>query len=941
MESKSIRLGNLLQFCIDKKTHKAGKLIHGYILRNGMTFNTFLSNRLIELYSKCSNMAYAHQVFDKIPKKDLYSWNALLGAQCKAGNMQEAYELFVRMPERNVVSWNSVISALVRNGLEQRALDVYDTMILEGFLPTRFTLASVFSAYGGLLDVKHGQRCHGLVIKIGLENNVYVSNALLSMYAKCGLIRDAVQVFDYMIEPNEVTFTALMSGLAQTDRVLEALQLFRLMLRKGIDLDSVSLSSIMGVCARGGFKEFDDFNQGSGLCGMSGKQVHCLTLKLGFDEDLHLNNSLLDMYAKNGDMSSAEKVFDSLPEVNVVSWNIMISGYGQKYQTEKVIECLQRMCQLDFEPDEVTYINMLAACVKSGDIETGRQMFDSMSFPSVVSWNAMLSGYFQTGNHKETVKLFREMQFRNVQPDRTTLAITLSSCAGMGYLEAGKQIHVASLKAAYNTDIYVASGLIGLYAKCGKTGLAKNIFYKMPVLDIVCWNSMIAGFSLNSLDKEAFTCFRQMRQYEMFPTQFSYATVLSCCAKLSSPFQGKQVHALITKDGYINDVFVGSSLIDMYCKCGDVDGGQQFFNTMATTNTVTWNEMIHGYAQNGYGDEAVSLYKQMIASGEKPDGITFIAVLTACSHSGLADVGIEIFNSMEQEHGVEPILDHYTCIIDSLARAGRFEEVEVLIDRMPYKDDTVIWEVLLSSCRYHTNVTLAKKAADELFRLDPHNATPYVLLGNIYSSLGRWDDARAVRDLMSDNQVMKSPGYSWIEYKSQDAGTLGGWFYLSHGFFRDLRRCVLRVNHQLKGSGDFIRLQSQKNRFSVFGLEELSWIAIIEVLQELFHILGIKTSQDDKYTKHRKAKVVLGLSRSPTGVCDSMSPQSTLIVLAFKAQHHGISVIGKLQEGLSPTFMEHVGFPWFSSWSYDPALFSSLKVLRWGEVYVLPKRKMN
>ncbi|PON87212.1 Pentatricopeptide repeat [Trema orientale] len=775
MESKSTHLANLLQFCIDKKAHKAGKLIHAFILRNGLAFNTFLSNRLVELYSKCSNMSYAHQMFDEIPRKDVYSWNAILGAHCKAGNLQDAHELFVKMPERNIVSWNCVISALVRNGMERKALDVYDTMILEGFLPTRFTLASVLSAYGGVLDIEHGRRCHGLVVKMGLERNLYVSNALLSLYAKCGLIRDAVQVYDDMLEPNEVTFTALMSGLAQTDRVLEALELFRLMLRKGIHIDSVSLSSIFGVCARGGLREFDTFYLNDGLCSnVTGKQVHCLTIKLGFEKDLHVNNSLLDMYTKNGDMNAAEQVFSNLPEVNVVSWNVMIAGYGQRFQTWKAIEYLQRMRQFGFEPDDVTYINMLAACVKSGDIETGRQMFDSMSFPSVSSWNAMLSGYFQNGNYREAVKLFREMQFQSMQSDRTTLAITLSSCAGMGFLEAGKQIHAASLKAAFHIDIYVASGLIGLYSKCGKTELAKNIFYKMPVLDIVCWNSMMAGFSQSSLDKEAFTFFKQMRQYGMFPSHFSYATVLSCCAELSSSFQGRQVHALITKDGFISDVFVGSALIDMYCKCGDVDGGRQFFEIMASKNTVIWNEMIHGYAQNGFGDEAVSLYKEMIASGEKPDGITLVAVLTACSHSGLTDAGIDIFNSMEQEHGVEPVLDHYTCIIDSLGRAGRFEEAEVLIDRMPYKDDPVIWEVLLSSCRFHANVTLAKRAADELFRLDPHNATPYVLLGNIYSSLGRWDDARTVRDLMNDKQVMKNPGYSWIEYKSADACSHGG-----------------------------------------------------------------------------------------------------------------------------------------------------------------------
>ncbi|XP_030925207.1 pentatricopeptide repeat-containing protein At4g20770-like [Quercus lobata] len=769
MESKTTtHLANLLQSCIDKKSHLAGKLIHAFILRIGLASDSFLSNRLIELYSKCGKIHSAHQVFDQIPHKGVYSWNAILGAHCKAGNLHDAYTLFVKMPERNTVSWNTLISAFARSGFEKKALDAYDSMISEAFLPTRFTLASVFSACGALEDSKSGRRCHGLVIKIGLDVNMYVANALLCMYAKCGLLRDAIRVFEDMPEHNEVTFTAMMGGLVQTDRVVEALEMFRLMCRKGIGIDSVSLSSILGVCARGVCGDFgqDDLNAVLSY-NVHGQQVHGLTIKLGFERDLHLNNSLLDMYAKNGDMDSAEKVFANLSEVSVVSWNVMIAGYGQKYQSEKAVEYLQRMQCSGFDPDEVTYINLLAACIKSGDIETGRRMFDSMPCPSVSSWNAMLSGYAQSGNHKEAIKLFREMQFQSVHSDRTTLAIILSSCAATGLLESGKQVHAASQKAFFHTDIYVASGLVGMYAKCGKTEMATRIFSNMSELDIVCWNSMIAGFSFNSLDMEAFTLFKQMRQNGMCPTQFSYATVLSCCAKVSSSFQGRQVHAQIAKDGYMNDIFVGIALIDMYSKCGDVDGARCFFDMMPGKNTVTWNEMIHGYAQNGHGYEAVCLYNDMISSGEKPDGITFVAVLTACSHSGLVDVGIEIFDSMHQEHGVEPFLDHYTCIIDSLGRAGRFHEAEMLIDKMPYKDDPVIWEVLLSSCRVHANVNLAKRAADELFHLDPQNSAPYVLLANIYSSLGRWDDVKAVRELMSEKQVIKEPGYSWIDYRNE------------------------------------------------------------------------------------------------------------------------------------------------------------------------------
>lgn len=763
MERKStLYIANLLQSCIDKKSHLSGKLLHAHICRIGLSTDTFLLNRLIELYFKCNNTDYAHNLFDKMPQKNVYSWNALLCEYCKSGKLESAQKLFAEMPERNTVSWNNLISALVRGRLEREALNVYNKMIQESLVPTHCTLASVLSACGTLLDVGCGRRCHNLAVKIGLQKNVYVSNALLCVYAKCGLVRDAFQLFEEMEERNEVTFTAMIDGFAQTDRVMEALEMFRLMYRRGIRIDSVSLSSVLGVCSRGACGE-SGFYDGS-LANAFGKLLHGLTIRLGFESDLHLCNSLLDMYAKNGDMDRAEEVFANMPEVSVVSWNIMIAGCGQKCNSEKAIEYLQKMLSCRFEPDEVTYINMLAACVKSGDIKTGRQIFDYMACPSTSSWNAILSGYIQVGNHKEAIKLFREMQFRYVKPDRTTLAIILSSCAGMELLEAGKQVHAASQKAAFHNDIYVASGLIGMYSKCGKMDMAKFVFEKMPELDVVCWNSIISGFSLNSLDKEALALFQQMRQNGMSPTHFSYATILSCCAKLSSLFQGRLVHAQIVKEGFMNDVYVGSALIDMYCKCGEVDEARQIFYLMPDKNTVTWNEMIHGYAQTGRGCEAVNLYRSMIESGEKPDEITFVAVLTACSHSGLVDTAVEIFDSMQRDHGLEPVLDHYTCIIDALARAGQFHEAEVLMDKIPYRDDPIVWEVLLSSCTLHSNVRLAKKAAEELIRLDPRNSSPYVLLANIYTSLGRWDDVRAVRGLMSDKEVVKGPGYSWIEH---------------------------------------------------------------------------------------------------------------------------------------------------------------------------------
>ncbi|XP_075101099.1 pentatricopeptide repeat-containing protein At4g20770-like [Nicotiana tabacum] len=760
--TNTMYLANLLQTSIDNKVYIAGKLLHAHILRVGLSADTFLVNRLIELYSKCGHIHAARHLFDQMVERNLYSWHSLLSAYCKEGQLANAHKLFLKMPERNSISWNTIISAFARNGHERKALEVYSLMNSQGFSPTHITLASVLSACGGLGELECGRVSHCAAVKYGLHKNVYVGNALLSLYVKCGCPSDTLKAFRELDEPNEVSLTAMMCGLVETNQVEEAFEMFRLMQRTGIRIDSVSLSSVLRVCAKGGGSNFGWNGETDGdLPNTQGKQVHGLTIKLGFDGDLHVCNSLLDMYAKNGDMESAEVLFGNLSETSTVSWNVMISGFGQNHDKERAMEYMKRMRGVDVEPDDVTYINMLAACVKSGDVENGRLIFDSMACPSLISWNAILSGYSQNEDHLEALKLFREMQFRSQQPDRTTLAIILSSCSEIGVLECGEQVHATSLKHVFPGDVYIASSLIGMYLKCGRVEAALRIFNGLSQADIVCWNSLITGLSYNSLDKEAFAFFNKMLQMGMLPNEFSYATTLSSCTKLSSLAQGRQVHGLIIKGGYDNDVVVGSTLIDMYSKCGDVDGARVHFDMMPYKNTITWNEMIHGYAQNGRGDEAIFLYEDMICSGGKPDTITFIAALTACSHSGLVDLGLKIFNSMQLQYGLEPLVDHYTCIIDCLGRAARFSEIEELVNKMPCKDDSIVWEVLLSSCRLHGNVTLARWAAEELIRLNPQNSAPYVLLANMYTSLGRWGDTEEIRAAMSERQVSKEPGFSW------------------------------------------------------------------------------------------------------------------------------------------------------------------------------------
>ncbi|XP_009133906.1 pentatricopeptide repeat-containing protein At4g20770 [Brassica rapa] len=762
MHSGSNRyLANLLRLCKDQKCKLSGKVIHGSILRTGFSIDTYLCNRLLDLYCECGDKGYARKVFYEMPVRDVYSWNTFLTFCCKVGNLGEATKVFDAMPERDVVSWNNMISVLVRKGLEEEALVVYERMVSQGFSPSRFTLASVLRACSKLLDGVTGMRCHGVAVKIGLDGNIFVGNALLSMYAKCGLmVEHGVRVFECFPEPNEVSFTAVINGLARENRVLEAVHMFRSMCEKGVKVDPVCLSNILRISAPG--EECESLNEINR--NVLGKQIHSLMLRLGLQGDLHLSNSLLETYAKNGDMNGAELIFTEMPEVNIVSWNIMIAGFGQDYQSHKSIEYLKRMRESGFEPNEVTCTSVLGACFRSGDVETGRSIFSSMLNPSVTAWNALLSGYSKFEHYEEAINQFREMQLQHLNPDRTTLSVILSSCASLRFLEGGKQIHGVAIRNNISRNSHIVSGLIAVYSECEKIEISEHIFDDCTTkLDIACWNSMMAGLSRNSLDTKALMLFRRLLQTGvLFPNETSYATLLGSCSRLCSLLHGRQFHGHVVKSGYASDPFVETALTDMYSKCGEIDSARELFDTVLVKSIVLWNEMIHGYAHNGRGDEAVGLYREMISWGEKPDRITFVSVLTACSHSGLVDTGLEILSSMQRDHGIEPELDHYICIVDCLGRAGRLEDAEALAEATPYKNSSVLWEIMLSSCRVHGDVSLARRIAGKLVALDPQNSATYVLLSNIYTSVRRWDEAAALQGLMNKNRVYKTPGHSWI-----------------------------------------------------------------------------------------------------------------------------------------------------------------------------------
>lgn len=308
-----------------------------------------------------------------------------------------------------------------------------------------------------------------------------------------------------------------------------------------------------------------------------------------------------------------------------------------------------------------------------------------------------------------------------------------------------------------------------LYSKCGRILDANRVFEEVTEPDLILWNTVIAGYSLNGeFSEEALCCFREIQRDGFLPDDGSFVCAISACSNLSSPSQGKQLHSLVLKSEFPrNQVSVYNALITMYSKCGNLGDASQIFRRMPERNVVSCNSMISGYAQHGLGDEALVLFREMLKLDKKPTSITFISVLSACAHTGRVEEGWDYFNSMEETYGIERVEEHYSCMIDLLGRAGKLKEVEELIETMTFDPGKVGWASLLGACRTHGNIDLGVKAAHRLVQLDPSNASAYVMLSNMYASIGRWEDVSKIRRLMRDRAVKRNPGCSWIELKKK------------------------------------------------------------------------------------------------------------------------------------------------------------------------------
>ncbi|CAN1336520.1 Pentatricopeptide repeat-containing protein At3g24000, mitochondrial [Linum perenne] len=374
----------------------------------------------------------------------------------------------------------------------------------------------------------------------------------------------------------------------------------------------------------------------------------------------------------------------------------------------------------------------------------------------------------------------------------------LKKCTLLGKLEEGKIVHTHLLNSHFSRDSVLLTTLINLYSKCGSLDDARQLFDEMPdKRDIVAWTALIAGFSQcermeeaqvifhglvsrndvswNTLiaaharkgeAEHAFHLFSNMLRENVQPTQFTYSSILNACAVVGSLEQGKWVHAILIKSQAKLVGFVGNTLLDMYAKSGSLEEAKKVFDRLLRRDVVSWNTLLKGYAQHGLGKTALRTLEKMLKIGIAPNDITFLCVLTACSHAGLVDEGFSIFSKMKK-YDIEPDVSHYVTIVDLYGRAGQLELAEKSIREMPIEPTAAVWGALLGACRMHKKTELGIYAAERIFELDPHDSGPHMLLYNIYASAGRWAEATKVRKIMKESGVKKEPACSWVEIENE------------------------------------------------------------------------------------------------------------------------------------------------------------------------------
>ncbi|CAN6487019.1 unnamed protein product [Victoria cruziana] len=775
-----------LKACSDLRDLKAGRAIHCHVIRSRLKPTRILCNSLLNMYANCLNSSFTYQSSDEFlhGNERLIENGGMDSPQTNADVLEEKPVELNGLVESSCSVTGEVRLQFVKTSQGERSNLIkgsetsYRSIDMDQWVRGRTEESLARKMRENMVDQSLGGMPKGNMAEIGGTSPNSSPN-----FARRSIVN---LLFDRMPRRNVVSWNIMISWYFRTGRPFEAVKHFSFMLERGIRRTVLSFVNVFPAVVQ--------------MCDQRASAAfHGSLLKSGssYAYDPFAVSSLICLYFGISDPDSARKVFDSATERNTEIWNSMISGYIQNDYPDEALELFLQLLVSEQRPDAVTVLGavmavsqvkqsefcpqihayalkisadlplilsnaLLAMYSRCSCLGTACDFFSKMTNKDLISWNTMLSTFVQNGFNMEAIKLIHQMQKLGLVFDSVTVTLLASVCSNLGDARMAIQAHAYM----FRHGIYfegMEGYLVDMHMKSGQVETARRIFERVKRKDLVLWNAMIAGYTQNGLRSEAFKIFQGMVEQKQRPNSVTLASILPACSANSAVSRGKELHCFAIHHALDKNVFVGTALVDMYAKCGLVASSVNAFDRMQVRNSVSYTTMISGSGLHGRGQLALELFQEMVGAGMEPDHVALLAVLSACSHSGLVEEGLRIFDSMEDDFGITPSLEHCCCVVDMLGKAGMVEAAYDFLRGMEKVSNAKLWGTLLNACRIHGKFKLGNVVADRLFQIENGIASYHVLLSHFYATQGRWECVDKLRKAMREMGLRKETGKSWID----------------------------------------------------------------------------------------------------------------------------------------------------------------------------------
>jgi len=724
-----VKFAVLFQNCADVRSLKK---LHARVLTLGLGRDVTLGSEILIRYAGLGILPMTSLCFQGFLNNDLAQWSSAMVDIFRAGYAEEVIHLYRGLKLRQI-------------GLDEKTIT--------------FGLKSCTELRNLLL----GKGMHADSLKLGLSRDKFVGSSLVGLYSKLARMADSHKVFEEILDKDIVSYTSMITGYSENmdSTSWNAFEIASDMLQSNLEVNRVTLVSLLQVA--GNLRAIRE-----------GKSVHCYSIRRGIGvSDEILETSLVHMYTRCGAYQLASTVLKNSMQA-VASWNALLAGLVQTGQSGNAVHHFSVMLhEHKAIPDSVTYANVISACAelhnsgcaasvhaylirrsipldvvlatalievyfKCTRIMRSRHLFDQLMVKDVVSYNAMIYGYLQSGMANEAITLLKEMMVQCVAPNSVTVLSLLAAIADHKDLVRGRWIHGFAIRHGFCSDVDIANQIIRMYSFCGKIAAARIVFASLEKKILISWTAMMMGCLFCGHGSETVRLLQLMQQHGVKPDSVTLMAAAQAASELGHLKGVKQIHCFVYRALLEKDTKTANSIITAYAKCGRLDLSVGLFLSLENRDLDSWNALISAYGMHGFYIKVLEMFKLMEEGNINPDGLTFSSVLSACSHAGLVKEGLRIFQSMTSMYSVLPQEEHYGCIVDLLSRAGHLEEAYKLIKLSTLNDRSSVLCALLSACRTHGNTILGQIISDELLELEQNPGT-YALISEVFAQKGQWN----------------------------------------------------------------------------------------------------------------------------------------------------------------------------------------------------------